>query len=62
MRQGKLHELTVTIKLTISHEVILKYIITYISNQNILIEMHHHTNEVCAVSAVCVVKIYPKIM
>lgn len=36
--------LTFSIKLTISHEVILKYIITYISNQNILIKMHRHTN------------------
>lgn len=40
MRQGKLHELTFNIKLTISHEVILKYVITCISNQNIMIKMH----------------------
>lgn len=62
-RQGKLHDLTFHVKLTLSHEVILKHVIICISNQNIdLNACHCNTNALCTITAVYVVNVYLKIM
>jgi len=61
MRQGKLHELTFNIKLTLSHEVIFKHVIT-ISNQNIDLNAYCNTNALCTITAVHVVNVHLKSM